>query len=697
MLHDDLNTKNETLTSSINYNKELIDKILIKNLTNDNADISVSINGATQTVNENNERVVTSASGYGRVNFAIHDNVNENKNRQFLIISKVHIEDDSVLPMLLEPCVYYFKGNTPIKNMNGINGPTSFNTSGNYLVIGVTPVLTSFTNTLSGNEYDLHDTTSIQFALMSKTNGAKFSFKKYSVIDITGWSDDKISLFKLFIEDKLDDYGYFDYIYFPHAIYSTDATHSNSSDTSELSTYSKYSYFSSFNSFKFNNITNDDIYAFAASINNFEDNIITASSDVNYGEIAIKYNFNVDASYIVIWTGYKFNRVDFINKNNNGWISFSNIKSYTINDITYHSCIITPNSNCKLHAVYFGLINNRTVSFTPISITQVYTNNFELSEDLVSAIISDKEYYIPLELFKISSLSDDTNIKEYSNNWKNKNVLFIGDSLTAANKYQGTIKDILDINIFNHCKGGMGLLQCVDGQTGAGEYDNETYVSGTLYALNTSDVSNKDLIVFYAGYNNRRTNVGVVGDCYDPQNNTGKTIAGYMQYCINRIYEELTEANNLTCKILIVTLDCHGKYPYIDMDGYAEDNGNGTKYISEIQEAVAHANGLACCNLYKNSGINKNTWCVFGASSSPEVSTYTKYKINNDGTVDYNTQLNYTTGNYYNQIRNGEVVSEQYNGSSPYPYNGDQLHKSDAGYKRIGECITGSIIANYGK
>ena len=447
MLHDDLNTKNETLTSSINYNKELIDKILIKNLTNDNADISVSINGATQTVNENNERVVTSASGYGRVNFAIHDNVNENKNRQFLIISKVHIEDDSVLPMLLEPCVYYFKGNTPIKNMNGINGPTSFNTSGNYLVIGVTPVLTSFTNTLSGNEYDLHDTTSIQFALMSKTNGAKFSFKKYSVIDITGWSDDKISLFKLFIEDKLDDYGYFDYIYFPHAIYSTDATHSNSSDTSELSTYSKYSYFSSFNSFKFNNITNDDIYAFAASINNFEDNIITASSDVNYGEIAIKYNFNVDASYIVIWTGYKFNRVDFINKNNNGWISFSNIKSYTINDITYHSCIITPNSNCKLHAVYFGLINNRTVSFTPISITQVYTNNFELSEDLVSAIISDKEYYIPLELFKISSLSDDTNIKEYSNNWKNKNVLFIGDSLTAANKYQGTIKDILDINI----------------------------------------------------------------------------------------------------------------------------------------------------------------------------------------------------------------------------------------------------------
>ena len=129
--------------------------------------------------------MVTSTSIYGRVNFAIHDNVNENKNRQFLIISKVHIEDDSVLPMFLELCVYYFKGNTPIKYLNGTNDATWFNTSGNYLVIGITASLESFTNTMSGTEYDLHDTTSIQFALMTKTNGAKFSFKKYSVIDIT--------------------------------------------------------------------------------------------------------------------------------------------------------------------------------------------------------------------------------------------------------------------------------------------------------------------------------------------------------------------------------------------------------------------------------------------------------------------------------------------------------------------------------
>lgn len=122
-----------------------------------------------------------------------------------------------------------------------------------------------------------------------------------------------------------------------------------------------------------------------------------------------------------------------------------------------------------------------------------------------------------------------------------------------------------------------------------------------------------------------------------------------------------------------------------------------TAYISKIQEAVAHANGIPCCNLYENSGINRNTWCIFGANSSPTVDTYTKYKINDDGTIDYNTQLYYVNGGFYNQIRNGVVVSEQYTGSSPYSYNGDQLHKSNAGYKRIGECIAGSIISNYGK
>ena len=58
--------------------------------------------------------------------------------------------------------------------------------------------------------------------------------------------------------------------------------------------------------------------------------------------------------------------------------------------------------------------------------------------------------------------------------------------------------------------------------------------------------------------------------------------------------------------------------------------------------------------------------------------------------------MRYTTGNQYYQWRDGAVVLETYTGSAPYPFVGDQLHCSSAGYVRIGECIIGSIIRAYG-
>jgi len=58
--------------------------------------------------------------------------------------------------------------------------------------------------------------------------------------------------------------------------------------------------------------------------------------------------------------------------------------------------------------------------------------------------------------------------------------------------------------------------------------------------------------------------------------------------------------------------------------------------------------------------------------------------------------MRYTTGQSYYQWRDGEVVLEEYTGVAPFPYNGDQLHKSALGYQRIGECIAGAIIQNWG-
>lgn len=280
--------------------------------------------------------------------------------------------------------------------------------------------------------------------------------------------------------------------------------------------------------------------------------------------------------------------------------------------------------------------------------------------------------------------------------WQGRNVLFIGDSLTAAKQYPNTVKELLGINVFYHCKGGVDLLQMVDGDNGlGGNYDNETDAGGVLRPLSVEDVSGKDLIILYGGYNNRGTEEGAVGDCYKPDGSGQSTVAGYMQYCINRIYEELAEADNLGCRLLIVTVDCAGRYNYIDADGYEEwpaGSGRTMETMANIQKAVAEHNSLPCLDLWHNSGINRYTWTVFGASSQAEDPQYSPYRLNAQGDPESEERIRYSKGQSYYQIRDGAVVLEEYTASAPYPYNGDQLHKSEAGYRRIGECITGAIL-----
>lgn len=422
----------------------------------------------------------------------------------------------------------------------------------------------------------------------------------------------------------------------------------------------------------------------SATIENVENNTVTVSSTVSYGAVGVKDDFDNAGRYLLVWTG------DYIYKsaalNTAGWKYGEITSSVDINGETYHWTVFQFDDTCKTSALYLLTINNKTVTITIRKLLEI-SADLNVTDDYIKEIVG-VTYNIAEEFEKISKKLDvDT--------WKDKNVLFIGDSLTAAKQYQNTVAEILGINIFNHCKGGMGIVNCVDGENGAGEYDNETAVEGTLYALKPDDVRDMDLIVFYAGYNNRGTTDGVVGDCYPAQG----TIAGMMQYAINRIYEELAEANNLTCKIIIVTVDCAGKYAYINADGYEEwppESGRTMETLSDVQKAVAEYNSLACLDLWHTSGINRNTWSVFGASADTVNTNYTVYELDASGNQVGTSPMKYVKGQSYYQIRDGAVVLEEYTGSAPYPYNKDQLHKSSEGYKRIGECIAGAIISAFG-
>ena len=280
--------------------------------------------------------------------------------------------------------------------------------------------------------------------------------------------------------------------------------------------------------------------------------------------------------------------------------------------------------------------------------------------------------------------------------WKGKNALVIGDSITAAGKWQLKLEEELGMNVTTHAKGGIGILSMVDGDKGLqGDYDNETNASGEIKPLNADKVRDKDLIVILPAYNERHREYGQIGDLYPSQN----TIMGMMQYQINRIYEELTKANNLNCKILIATPHCAGKYSYIDADGYEQfpaDSGRTMQTLSNTIKEICNYNNIPVCDLWHNSGINKFTWNIYGANANAVNENYTKYELDAQGEVIGETPLRYVTGQSYYQHRDGSVTLEKYTGASPYPFNGDQLHCSDLGYARIGECIVGSIIRAYG-
>lgn len=280
--------------------------------------------------------------------------------------------------------------------------------------------------------------------------------------------------------------------------------------------------------------------------------------------------------------------------------------------------------------------------------------------------------------------------------WEGKNALVIGDSITAAGQWQLKLKEELGMNVTTHAKGGIGIIAMTDGDKGlGGDYDNETNASGEIKPLDADKVRDKDLIVILPAYNERAREYGQIGDLYPSQS----TIIGMMQYQINRIYEELTNANNLNCKVLIATPHCAGKYNYVDADGYEQypaNSGRTMQTLSNTIKEICNYNNIPVCDLWHNSGINKFTWSIYGAQANAVNENYTKYELNAQGDVIGEVPLRYVTGQSYYQWRDGSVVLEKYTGASPYPFNGDQLHCSTKGYARIGECIVGSIIKSYG-
>lgn len=247
------------------------------------------------------------------------------------------------------------------------------------------------------------------------------------------------------------------------------------------------------------------------------------------------------------------------------------------------------------------------------------------------------------ELINYGYFSSSVSKTKTVTKWTNKNVLAIGDSLTAALKWQNAVVSTHGCSITTHAKGGIGLIPMVDGD-GVG--------TDPILPLTVSDVTGKDLIILFGGMNERSTTFGVLGDLY-PTNNT---LYGRLKYVINKLYNLLQTANNLTCKIMLVTPHCAGKYGYIDVDGYGEYPAASGQTLEKLANNIVtcgNYNNLRVVDLWHKSGVGKNTWSAYMASSTATLATP--------------------------------------DNSLPYPNNADQLHFNDTGYALIGGVIAGEM------
>lgn len=238
--------------------------------------------------------------------------------------------------------------------------------------------------------------------------------------------------------------------------------------------------------------------------------------------------------------------------------------------------------------------------------------------------------------------------------WNGKNVLVIGDSLTADGRWQKKFSSITGANIRTHAYGGIGIIEIIEGTGPSGNdiirYDPITCAGGDFGPLSPDDIGWADLIILLMAYNERHIEYGGRGDMY-PED---VTLRGKYSYALKKIYEMMDETGNGTCRIMLVTPHCIGRYAWVDADGYEEfpaGSGRTMETMAQTICDIAASHNLPCYDAWHNCGINRYTWKYFAASSKA--------------------------------IRD-EIPDDDI---SPYPQYADQAHLNDAGYARIGECI----------
>lgn len=206
--------------------------------------------------------------------------------------------------------------------------------------------------------------------------------------------------------------------------------------------------------------------------------------------------------------------------------------------------------------------------------------------------------------------------------WTGKRIMAIGASLCASTdtrNWQYVMGDILGCNIRTHAKGGIGLIQMVDGDgTEKPEADPDNFGVNNIYPLEDSDVEDVDLILIFGAYNEYRralNEYGTMNDIYPEQN----TFLGRLRYVANKL-TNLTLSANKECRIAFISTYCFGGGSYCNSTGYIA----GEKILDGFKE-VGKEFSIPVIDLLHEGQISKYNWDTFCSGAGKENTTYLPY------------------------------------------------------------------------
>lgn len=370
---------------------------ILRNLCYGDRIIRKGTNGASVVDNGDGTFTLTSSTTYGQYYLAFQRPAGSSK---FLVLIKGKVDEDSVASNRLNATMYCY-------NAAGANLQNTTTSLASIVVQPGEEFFLAAVLTLNANQ--MENAVRLEPSPVLQGVGVKATFSGYVVLDISNLSDELVGNLRDADYSKLANDTNWDNLaavgYSLVSQKSEEADHSTESDHAATSDYanrsqtaqvSDLSYYASpiiLVNNMYPNISTDEAFGFAMTVQQVESNVIKATQTADYGAIGIRSKpTNGHTYFAIIGSDYGTFNLAFMNITGNGWKTFKynrlvlDGKYYVYGYITYDSANMRPD----LYSNTSGIAKDTNLNFYWVGMYDIsdqdaesILNNTQLIRDLI--------------------------------------------------------------------------------------------------------------------------------------------------------------------------------------------------------------------------------------------------------------------------------------------------------------------------